>query len=53
MCHANMNMFARFDGIPSISLHDVKETKRNGWMDDKQNIQREIISIELALALMF
>ena len=26
-----MNMFARFDEIPTMTLQDMKETKRYGW----------------------
>ena len=28
-----MNMFARFDENPAMTLQDIKETKRYGWMD--------------------
>ena len=28
-----MNMFARFDEIPAMTLEDIKETKRYGRMD--------------------
>ena len=26
-----MNMFARFDKNPAMTLQDIKETKRYGW----------------------
>ena len=28
-----MNMFARFDENPSMTLQDIKKTKRYGWTD--------------------
>ena len=28
-----MNMFARFDENPAMSLQDIKETKCYGWTD--------------------
>ena len=28
-----MNMFARFDENPAMTLQDIKETNRYGWMD--------------------
>ena len=30
ICLAYMNMFARFDENPAMTLHDIKETKRYG-----------------------
>ena len=30
ICLVHMNVFAKFDEIPSMILQDVKETKRNG-----------------------
>ena len=30
-----MNMFARFDENPAMTLQDIKETKRNGWTDGR------------------
>ena len=30
VCLVYMNEFARFDEIPSMTLQDIKETKRNG-----------------------
>ena len=30
-----MNMFARFDENPAMSLEDIKETKRYGWTDGR------------------
>ena len=29
-----MNMFARFDKNPAMTLQDIKETKRYGWMEE-------------------
>ena len=31
-----MNVYARFDEIPSMTLNDFKETKRYGWMDARR-----------------
>ena len=31
ICLAYMNMFARFDENPAMTLQVIKETKRNGW----------------------
>ena len=28
-----MNMIARFDENPAMTLQDIKETKRYGWTD--------------------
>ena len=33
ICLAYMNMFARFDEIPAMTLQDIKETKRYGRTD--------------------
>ena len=30
ICIVDMNLFARFDEIPTMSLQDIKETKRYG-----------------------
>ena len=30
-----MNMFARFDENPAMTLEDIKETKRYGWTDTR------------------
>ena len=30
-----MNMFARFDENPAMTLQDIKETKRYGWTDGR------------------
>ena len=32
-----MNVFAKFDEIPSLILHDIKETKGYGHMDGSEN----------------
>ena len=32
-----MNVFAKFDEIPSMILQDIKETKRNGHTDDRKD----------------
>ena len=31
ICLSYMNMFARFDENPAMTLQDIKETKRYGW----------------------
>ena len=36
-----MNVFAKFDEIPSIILQDIKETKRYGHTDGWKDGQRE------------
>ena len=36
-----MNMFARFDENPAMTLQDVKETKRYGRTDGRTDGQRE------------
>ena len=33
-----MNMFARFDENPAITLQDIKETKRYGRMDNVKTV---------------
>ena len=33
ICLAYMNMFARFDENPAMTLQDIEETKRYGWTD--------------------
>ena len=39
ICPVNMNVYARFDEIPSITHKDSKKTKRNrprdAWMDGR------------------
>ena len=35
ICPVDMNVYARFDEIPSITLEDIKKTKRYGWTDVK------------------
>ena len=36
-----MNVFAKFDKIPSMILQDIKETKRYGHTDGMTDGQRE------------
>ena len=38
---AYMNKYARFDEIPSMTLKDIKETKRYGRTDGPMDGQRE------------
>ena len=33
ICPVDMNVYARFDEIESITLNDIKKTKRYGWRD--------------------
>ena len=37
----DMNEYARFDEIPSMTLKDIKETKRYGRTDRRTDGQRE------------
>ena len=37
----DMNKYARFDEIQSMSLKDIKETKRYGQTDGRMDGQRE------------
>ena len=43
ICLAYMNMFARFDENPAMTLQDIKKTKRygrtDGWMDRRTHRQ--------------
>ena len=41
ICFAYMNMFARFDENPAMTLRDIKETKRYGRTDARTDGQRE------------
>ena len=41
ICLAYMNMFARFDENPAMTLQDIKETKPYGRMDGHTDGQRE------------
>ena len=47
ICLAYMNIFARFDENPAMTLQDIKETKRYGWthgrtlIDARKDGQRE------------
>ena len=38
ICIAYMNMFARFDENPAMSLQDIKETKRYGRTDNVKTV---------------
>ena len=38
ICPVDMNVYARFDEIPSITLEDIKKTKCYGRTDGKQNV---------------
>ena len=41
ICLAYMNMFARFDENPAMTLQDIKKTKRYGRTDGRTHRQRE------------
>ena len=41
ICLAYMNMFARFDENPAMTLQDIKKTKRYGRTDARTHGQRE------------
>ena len=41
MCLAYINMFARFDENPAMTLQDIKETNRYGQTDARTDGQRE------------
>ena len=41
ICLAYMNMFARFDENPAMTLQDIKETKRYGQTQARTDGQRE------------
>ena len=36
ICPVDMNVYARFEEIPFITLKDIKETKRDGRMDGQR-----------------
>ena len=36
-----MNMFARFDENPAMTLQDIKETKRYGWTNGRTDARTE------------
>ena len=41
LCPVDMNVYARFDEIPSMTLKVIKETKCDGWMDGLTDGQHE------------
>ena len=41
ICPVDMNVYARFDEIPSITLKDIKKTKRYVRTDRRMDGQRE------------
>ena len=41
ICPVDMNVYARFDEIPSITLEDIKKTKRYRRTDGRTDGQRE------------
>ena len=38
ICPVDMNVYARFDEIPSITLKDIKKTKRYGRTDNVKTV---------------
>ena len=41
ICPVDMNVYARFDEIPFMTLKVIKKTKRNGRTDGRTDRQRE------------
>ena len=41
ICHVDINVYARFDEILSITLKDIKKTKRYGRTEGRMDGQRE------------
>ena len=41
ICFAYMNMFARFDENPAMTLQDIKETKRYGRTQGRMDAQTD------------
>ena len=41
ICLAYMNMFARFDENPAMTLQDIKKTKRYGRMDARMDARTD------------
>ena len=41
ICRVYINMFAKFDEIPAMTLQDIKETKRYGRTNGRTDGQRE------------
>ena len=39
ICPVDMNVYARFDEIPSITLKDIKKTKRYGRTDARMDVK--------------
>ena len=43
ICFVDMNMFAKFDEIPAMTLQDIEETKRygrkDGWKDGRTDVK--------------
>ena len=39
--HVHMNVFAKFDEIPSMILQDIKETKRYGHTDGRSFVRSD------------
>ena len=42
-----MNMFARFDENPAMTLQDIKETKRYGRMDNVKTVYHGRMDISI------
>ena len=38
ICPVDMNVYARFDEIPSITVEDIKKTKRYGRTDNVKTV---------------
>ena len=44
ICPVDMNKYARFDEIPSMTVKDIKETKRYGWTDGRTDNVKTVYS---------
>ena len=42
ICPVDMNKYARFDEIPSMTLKDIKESKPYGWTDRRTDNEKTV-----------
>ena len=47
ICPVDMNKYARFDEIPSMTLKDIKESKRYGRTDGRTDVKTDIFIISI------
>ena len=45
-----MNMFARFNENPAMTLQDIKETKRYGWTDGRTDNVKTVYPLQTKFA---